>query len=190
MLRPLDNRLLIYIFLLSVFFPAFSVDAVRAMEEAAGVQCAERLKGSEKGIFQSSGVEPAPQVIALFYLPRGKCGYVDWAEAMREGYLAPRDSIEVSIAPARPKRSPGDIVFQVNSTSMDDVVFPHDTHNEVLDCKSCHPGIFKKTAGLTAISMARIFEGEYCGRCHGKVAFPLSNCNRCHSGFSEVVSNK
>lgn len=189
-LRPSISRLLLYFFFLSVFlFPSFLIGAAWAMEESAGVQCAELFDGSARRIPPARGLEPAPQVIALFYLPRDKCGYVDWALALREGYLAPRDSIELRGEAVKPKSSPGDIVLQVNSTTINDVLFPHETHNEVLDCKSCHPKIFKKEAGLTNISMARIFEGEYCGRCHGKVSFPLSNCNRCHSGISEVVRN-
>jgi c(7)-type cytochrome triheme protein len=166
-----------------------SVDRAFALEDAETLQCAERLDAGKRLLPPSRGVEPSPEVIPLFYLPRDNCGYVDWAQAMREGYLAPRDSILDRKKSAREKRSPGDIVLRVKGDSMDDVVFPHDTHNEVLDCKSCHPKIFKKIAGAAPINMDKIFDGEYCGRCHGKVSFPLSNCSRCHSGINEVVRN-
>jgi c(7)-type cytochrome triheme protein len=29
--------------------------------------------------------------------------------------------------------------------------------------------------------MIEIFDGKYCGVCHGKVAFPNLDCQRCHS---------
>ncbi|WP_243688424.1 hypothetical protein [Geotalea toluenoxydans] len=29
--------------------------------------------------------------------------------------------------------------------------------------------------------MAEINEGKYCGLCHTTVAFPLQDCQRCHS---------
>jgi c(7)-type cytochrome triheme protein len=34
--------------------------------------------------------------------------------------------------------------------------------------------------GANPISMVKIVNGEFCGRCHGRVAFPISNCARCH----------
>jgi c(7)-type cytochrome triheme protein len=36
-------------------------------------------------------------------------------------------------------------------------------------------------ARLNAITMAKIQAGEYCGACHGKVAFPVEACGRCHA---------
>ena len=40
------------------------------------------------------------------------------------------------------------------------------------------------------ISMASILLGEQCGVCHCKVAFPVSDCRRCHSKNKPKVSNK
>jgi c(7)-type cytochrome triheme protein len=34
--------------------------------------------------------------------------------------------------------------------------------------------------GATKYSMVEIFEGKYCGVCHGTVAFPNIDCQRCH----------
>jgi hypothetical protein len=36
-------------------------------------------------------------------------------------------------------------------------------------------------AGINHLTMNGIMQGELCGRRHGNVAFPLYNCNRCHS---------
>jgi len=62
------------------------------------------------------------------------------------------------------------------------VLFPHKTHTEFLDCKSCHPSRFKaKKGGNPDMDMMKIINGQYCGACHGKVSFPLEDCFRCHS---------
>ena len=61
------------------------------------------------------------------------------------------------------------------------VLFPHDIHTAWLECSNCHPKIFAEKAGATPVNMLAILQGEYCGRCHGAVSFPLTECNRCHS---------
>jgi hypothetical protein len=38
--------------------------------------------------------------------------------------------------------------------------------------------------------MVQILLGEKCGVCHGKVAFPVSECRRCHSKPKEVPDEK
>jgi c(7)-type cytochrome triheme protein len=63
---------------------------------------------------------------------------------------------------------------------MPNVVFPHFPHTYWLDCGNCHPDIFVMKKGANPISMVKIVNGEFCGRCHGRVAFPISNCSRCH----------
>ncbi|NIQ97960.1 MAG: hypothetical protein GWN87_30205, partial [Desulfuromonadales bacterium] len=66
-----------------------------------------------------------------------------------------------------------------------DAYFPHSSHTEWLTCESCHPAIFPyrelgmDPSGRYGIVMDQIFEGEYCGKCHGTVAFSLDSCNRC-----------
>ncbi|MFQ5571885.1 MAG: c(7)-type cytochrome triheme domain-containing protein, partial [Rhodothermales bacterium] len=43
----------------------------------------------------------------------------------------------------------------------------------------CHPRIFRYRG--TEIKMADVLQGNYCGECHGKVAFPPPTaCERCH----------
>ena len=65
--------------------------------------------------------------------------------------------------------------------SMPDVVYPHAAHTRWLDCSNCHPAIFIPQKGANQISMASILLGQKCGVCHGKVAFPVSECRLCHS---------
>ena len=43
------------------------------------------------------------------------------------------------------------------------------------------PAIFTPQKGANQMSMAGILLGKQCGVCHGKVAFPVSECRRCHS---------
>jgi c(7)-type cytochrome triheme protein len=69
-----------------------------------------------------------------------------------------------------------------NTKEMPWVRFPHLAHSQWLDCRSCHPAPFAEKAGAAPTTMERIFRGEACGMCHGKVAFPAWNqCERCHS---------
>jgi c(7)-type cytochrome triheme protein len=65
--------------------------------------------------------------------------------------------------------------------SMPDVVYPHQQHTEWLDCNNCHDEIFTPEKGANQMSMAGILLGQKCGVCHGKVAFPVSDCRRCHA---------
>ncbi|HEX6829167.1 MAG TPA: c(7)-type cytochrome triheme domain-containing protein [Burkholderiales bacterium] len=65
--------------------------------------------------------------------------------------------------------------------SMPAVKFPHRQHTLWLDCANCHEHLFKSKAGANKLSMAKILDGDQCGLCHGAVAFPLTECSRCHS---------
>ena len=112
-------------------------------------------------------------------LPDSKSGnYVSWNEAIDEGLIAPRNSLGEQMSP--PIVLDLNIVREVKG-SMPDVVYPHKQHTQWLDCSNCHPAIFIPQKGANQISMASILLGEKCGVCHGKVAFPVSECRRCHS---------
>jgi c(7)-type cytochrome triheme protein len=67
------------------------------------------------------------------------------------------------------------------------VKFPHRQHTLWLDCSNCHPYPFIDKAGANKLSMQAILNGEQCGLCHGAVAFPLTECNRCHSVPNETL---
>ena len=47
-------------------------------------------------------------------------------------------------------------------------------HTEWLDCTNCHDKLFLPKAGATPVNMFAVLQGEYCGRCHGAVSFPLT----------------
>lgn len=111
-------------------------------------------------------------------LPRSKSGdYVDWGAALREQHIVPRYDLHDEQAPVVMDLN---IVREVKG-SMPDVMYGHKEHTEWLDCSNCHPAIFTPLKGANDMSMASILLGEQCGLCHGKVAFPVSECRRCHS---------
>ncbi len=102
---------------------------------------------------------------------------VRWVQALEKGEITPREKLYPQTEVRKLDR---DIILDVNG-GMPAVRFPHRQHTEWLDCKNCHDGIFKMRTGETKISMFLILQGEQCGVCHGAVAFPLTECMRCHS---------
>ncbi len=132
-----------------------------------------------------------PRALALAGLPRDKYGLVDWVDITRKGTLLPKGSID----PEDPLyESPvhyefdeegeediEDILIPVKSKTLSAVVFPHTLHTWWLGCKSCHPKRFDRTAGDTVMTMKEMAKGKYCGECHGTVAFPLEDCEKCHN---------
>jgi c(7)-type cytochrome triheme protein len=107
-------------------------------------------------------------------------GFIDWAKALSEGIITPRNSIKDKEEDHTFPFSK-DIVIKAKMGFMPVILFPHSTHNFWLSCNICHPNIFEAKAWATPISMVGIWKGEFCGRCHDRVAFPLRNCFRCHS---------
>ena len=120
-----------------------------------------------------------PPATAFAALPKSTAGnHVDWVKALEAKAIAPRWDRNDPSMPA--------IVMDLNIVrevkgSMPDVVYPHKQHTEWLDCSNCHPKIFLPQKGANQISMASILLGQQCGVCHGKVAFPVSECRLCHS---------
>lgn len=86
----------------------------------------------------------------------------------------------------------GDVVINNYSdkAGMRPVVFPHWFHRIRFGCKVCHADLgFKFQAGGNQITMLKIIDGEYCGACHnGDVAWPVENCNLCHSAKPGTVT--
>jgi c(7)-type cytochrome triheme protein len=120
-----------------------------------------------------------PPAAAFATLPKATSGnHVDWVKSLAEQKIAPRWDRNDPKAAA--------VVMDLNIVrevkgSMPDVVYPHKQHTEWLDCSNCHPSIFVPQKGANQISMASILLGQKCGVCHGKVAFPVSECRLCHS---------
>lgn len=102
---------------------------------------------------------------------------VRWVHAIEKGLISPRAQLHPD---TRIQVLDLDVFLGVGG-SMPVVRFPHRAHTYWLDCSNCHEHLFKAKAGGNSISMYQILQGEQCGVCHGAVAFPLTECARCHS---------
>jgi c(7)-type cytochrome triheme protein len=118
----------------------------------------------------------------LIKLPPNNYGNkVDWVKAINEGAITPKTSLDGKGQMAVLDR---DIEFKVqggDDIPLPDVIYPHKQHTQWLFCNNCHPDVFQMKAGGNPVTMLDIFQGKYCGVCHGKVAFPLMDCLRCHN---------
>ncbi|UCE32931.1 MAG: c-type cytochrome [Burkholderiales bacterium] len=127
-----------------------------------------------------------PPALAFAMLPKSLAGNrVDWVGSLEDGKIDPRwDRADPAAAPVVLDLN---IVREVKG-SMPDVVYPHKEHTQWLDCANCHPAIFVPQKGANQISMAAILLGQKCGVCHGKVAFPVSECRLCHSRKKDAMA--
>lgn len=110
--------------------------------------------------------------------PLDRKGAVDWMEALNSGAITPREGLSVT---DKMEMLDTDIIMK-NTKEMPYVKFPHNSHTRWLSCDNCHDEIFTRKAGGNSVNMGKIFRGQYCGACHGKVAFATTIfCERCHS---------
>jgi len=138
-------------------------------------------KLTKSEIIQQSGLDAQGHPVAFSVLPKTEVGDVDWVASLKEGLLHPKGSLNPNSLPESPPLNL-DIVFNISEAyPVPNVVFPHTPHTMWLNCNNCHPSIFIMKQGANPVSMDRIIKGEYCGRCHGVVAFPFADCLRCHS---------
>jgi len=129
-------------------------------------------------------VKPEVQFAAFTRsLPRGRFGNgVDWEAAELAGLIAPSDYLEGVSIRRTPLPGQKDFALKPQLEGMPDIIFSHSKHTVWNGCELCHPEIFVGVKrGATTYSMVEIFEGKYCGACHVTVAFPLLDCQRCHS---------
>ena len=115
---------------------------------------------------------------ALSMLPRAGAGdQVNWVKAIEDKNIRPSITLHSN---AQAEILNLDVLLR-NTDEMNMVTFPHKQHTEWLSCSNCHEDIFKSKGGANKFGMFDILNGESCGRCHGAVAFPLTECNRCHN---------
>ena len=116
---------------------------------------------------------------AFAALPKSAKGNkVDWMKAIEGKQITPRADINNPDAKMKTKNL--DVVIPVKG-SMPNVLFSHMQHTQWLACDNCHPDLFDEEAGSNPMNMATFSQGERCGVCHNKVAFPLADCRRCHN---------
>ncbi|HHD11991.1 MAG TPA: hypothetical protein ENK42_06075 [Deltaproteobacteria bacterium] len=150
-----------------------------------------QIMGLEDPWIPPEPVDPDTLPPALKNFPKDTYGYPDWTKAVAEGLLNPRSSVTGD----KPDKEPLDldILFEINDRLMANVLFSHKIHTFWLSCKNCHPKIFKEKKGANNFNMYDIWNGKYCGRCHGKVAFQpkgFENCQRCHSVKKKTMGIK
>ncbi|MDO8426618.1 MAG: cytochrome c3 family protein [Deltaproteobacteria bacterium] len=133
-----------------------------------------------------------PQALAVQGHPKDRYGLIDWARIVRENLVKPK----FSLAPDDDEMPPlkMDVLIAAKGDFVNDVVYPHEMHTYWLKCEICHATvggpIFIPVKGGNDMSMVGIVQGQWCGRCHGKVAFPLTDCNRCHTSPKKASSAK
>lgn len=120
----------------------------------------------------------------LAWMPRDHAGNADWVAALKQGLYRPRASLDMLPAHAvDPGTSPFAFDFYFPNDAPDslmDAFFPHSVHTALIDCRQCHGPVMRYKNNQ--ITMAGIFEGNFCGKCHGKVAYnPVNACERCHT---------
>ncbi|MFA5353436.1 MAG: c(7)-type cytochrome triheme domain-containing protein [Thermodesulfovibrionales bacterium] len=114
--------------------------------------------------------------------PRERFGNgTNWEKTEAEGLIKPIDTMEGISVKRAPLPIPKDYSIDAKVAGMPKVLFSHKKHASWNGCELCHPDLFGVKPGVSKISMTDIFEGKYCGTCHGKVSFPLIDCQRCHS---------
>jgi len=125
---------------------------------------------------------------AFGVLVKGKGGnHVDWVKSLKKKKIKPLyDLDDPELVPMTVDMN---IVREVKG-SMPDVVFPHEQHTEWLECNNCHPAIFTPQKGANPMSMVDIMLGKKCGVCHGSVAFPVTDCRRCHSKAKPMKASR
>jgi len=120
-------------------------------------------------------------------LPKDSSGHPDWAESLNSNAIKPRANVLAEQAEQMVVWQ-HDILYKDTAT-MPWVLFPHKTHSQWLACANCHDAIFNSDGERADISMSSIYTGNHCGSCHGKVAFNVHTCERCHSVPHENVGS-
>ncbi len=107
--------------------------------------------------------------------------YVDWDAAEGKGLVKPLDFVEGLSTRRDVMKIDADVPLQAKGTWLGNVTFSHAKHATWTGCEACHPEIFPSTRrGAAKVDMESIRAGRYCGECHGRVAFPVAQCPRCH----------
>lgn len=115
-------------------------------------------------------------------LPRERFGNgIDWVKAEEDGVIVLVDFLENVSLSRKKLNDPRELQVSSKEAVMPDIIFSHEKHAVWSGCELCHPELFGIKTGGTVYGMEEIFDGKYCGACHGHVAFPNRDCQRCHA---------
>ena len=113
--------------------------------------------------------------------PKGRFGNgVDWEAAELMGKIRLVDTLPGISVVRRPLEVPKDYNIEAKMPGLPEIIFSHKKHAVWNGCELCHPDIYSVKTGATKYSMEDVFAGKYCGVCHSTVAFPTTDCQRCH----------
>lgn len=146
----------------------------------------DRKFSPSKAIRAGKGIHP--KALKGKNIPKDKFGLVDWVQLTKLKIIDPQFSADPNA-----KESPIlnlDVLIETRSDFVNDIMFPHDIHSWWLNCTSCHNKIFIPARGKNNMRMADMSKGKWCGECHNKVAFPLTDCKRCHTIPKKKVKAK
>lgn len=115
-------------------------------------------------------------------LPRERFGNgVDWERAEKEKKITLIDYLEGISIRRKSLEVRKDFSITPDMKGMPEIIFSHEKHTVWNGCEVCHPEIFTVKKGKNKYTMMDIFDRQYCGVCHGTVAFPMLDCQRCHT---------
>ncbi|MBI4685655.1 MAG: hypothetical protein HY755_10705 [Nitrospirae bacterium] len=139
----------------------------------------------EKNCDKCHNADTSPNTEKFFELqgklPKAKFGNkIDWTKAFNDGRIKPKNSLLENFKPSSLiiKRT---LTLRAEMSGISSAVYPHKTHEDWMDCSTCHPDIFNiKKKTTESLSKASMLKGKSCGVCHLRIAFPLNDCKRCH----------
>ena len=116
-------------------------------------------------------------------LPKERFGNgIDWEKSEELGLIKPASLLEGVSIQRKSLVVQKDFALNAKVEGMPNIIFSHKKHTVWNGCELCHPDIFMGVKrGTVKYSMVDISEGRSCGVCHTTVAFPLTDCQRCHS---------
>lgn len=116
-------------------------------------------------------------------MPRERFGNeINWERAEATGAVKVVDFLDGISVKRAPLADQKDFSLGSKVEGVPDITFSHKKHTVWNGCEVCHPDIFIGVKrGTDKYSMIDLFDGKYCGVCHDKVAFPQTDCQRCHT---------
>ncbi|HSG08125.1 MAG TPA: c(7)-type cytochrome triheme domain-containing protein [Longimicrobiales bacterium] len=127
------------------------------------------------------GVTDPDSVLGL--LPTDHSGGVDWVRALRSGVIRPR-AVAAGLEEAGDSAGEFSYDLYLSDGTGPEAYFPHSAHKDWLDCRSCHPRVYR--GGKSSLDRRTVHESSSCGYCHGPVAFPIQACERCHETAADL----
>lgn len=162
------------------------------MGETLFAACSDTAPGKQCARCHSVGKEARKYEYDTFTAKFPKNAYgVDWEEAEGTGLVKPVDFLEGLSIKKVALKTQENFSIQARVAWVSDTIFSHRKHTVWNGCELCHPEIFPATQkGVVRYTMFHISAGQYCGVCHGKVAFPIKACGGCHKNAQDKDSLK